>query len=177
MQYARFTSATTSAAVALALAAASLTDAPAVAQNSLVPSAPPVVPSPTNATVHLERAKSHAILGQFDEAREEYAHAAEIMRAEGVLPTDPLWQIAQIHFARQNHRGAAEVLSQLAREAEVMGDPVVQARALLEASVLYHYAGMTEAMLRSARRLQQLKASPYLPDELRAAIDSRVNLS
>ncbi len=175
MLYARFSSTTTAATVALAIATASLS--PVTAQTSFAASPNPTAPSPTTSTVHLERARSLAVLGQFREAKAEYSRAAALMRVEGRLPTEALWQIAEIYFGEENHRRAADVLSDLAREAEVFGDPVVQARALLEASVLYQHAGLTEAMLRSANRLQQLRASPYLPDDLRAAIETRVGLS
>lgn len=131
-------------------------------------------PASPIADLHIERAKVLAVTGRFAEARSEYLQAAKIQRADGLLPTDALWQIAESFYAERNEVAAAITLDGLAHEAEKYGDATLAARALLEASVLYDSAGMRREAHDAAGRLERLRNSTYLPDELRATIDARL---
>jgi tetratricopeptide (TPR) repeat protein len=136
---------------------------------------PPEV-DPT-AELRLERARALLLLGEFEEARSEFVAAAKLQRASGVLPTEALWGIAEIHHGRAQDAQAAGVLVELAHEAELRGNPVVQAKALLEAIVLYEVLDQHQEAIRLAARLEPLRSSPYLSDELRIEIDTRVFMS
>jgi tetratricopeptide (TPR) repeat protein len=140
----------------------------------------PTTPSSTDpsdpavAQMHLERARALSLLGHFDEAHAEYEQAARLQRANNILPAEALWGIAEIYYGQGRDLQAATVLAELAREAELRGDPVVQVKALMEAAVLYQSQARSEEAARLALRLQPLRNSPYLSDDLRAQIDSRL---
>lgn len=108
------------------------------------------------------------------EARRTYAAVAEAQEGMGQLPEEALWQLAAVFHAERRPRRAAAALSRLAEAAELHGDPVVQARALLEAAVLFHRAGDAAPALACIRRLDPLLSSPYLPDEVRDDVRRRI---
>jgi hypothetical protein len=121
----------------------------------------------------LDLAHSLEVEGRFAEARSEYHKAVEMQRAAGEVPARAMWRLAQLHYGEANGREAATVLVALAREAGAAGDPVLEARAILEATLLYAELGMRSDAERGARRLRQLRSSGELPSELVAEINRR----
>ena len=176
-QSSRALSYTVSCGLALTALLASSQIAPAVQISPVLASATDPRPDPASAQMHLERARALSLLGDFDAAQNEFAHVAKLQREIGVLPTEALWSIAEIYYGKGRDIQAAEVLVDLAGEAELRGDPVVQVKALMEAAVLYQTRGLHDDAGRLVKRLEQLRSSPYLTDELRAQVDARIPTS
>lgn len=168
MSYTFLKSDFTAAAVALSLAASGLASAEASSQSS-VASGVARAEATVDPVIHMERGAALSEAGRFDEAIGEYALAAEAMRAAGELPTAALWRTAELYQARGNERQAARTLSALATEAREKGDAVVEASALLEATVLYSDAGMSGQARQATRRLEQLRALTSTPAESSAS--------
>jgi hypothetical protein len=122
----------------------------------------------------LDLAHTLEVEGRFPEARSEYHQAAEMQRAAGEVPARAMWRLAQLHYGEANGREAATVLVALAKEAGAAGDPVLEARAILEATLLYAELRMRSDTERGARRLRQLRSSGELPAELVAEINRRL---
>jgi hypothetical protein len=170
--------------VAPALLGVLLLTAPAAAQPAsgsatLSIAAPPassVTATRENGATILERAEQLAEEGRFQEAKAEYARAAEAQRKEGVLPSVALRGLAQMYFGESRPRRSAAILSGLAAEAERVGALDVQARALLDAAFLYRSEGLVHELQRTVVRLEPLRTSPYVSPELRDLIQQRIPL-
>lgn len=158
-----------SAAALLALSAFVLPAAPLTAQ----PDTAAVEDSP-EVDARLRVAGELADIGDYKGARREYDRVAALQRARGELPGRALWLSAQMSYSRHQHQRAAVTLEALAKEAQRYGDPVLQARALIEAAVLYQHAGMGKESLACLKQLKPLLSSPYLSAQARAAIEERI---
>ena len=105
----------------------------------------------------------------------EYRAVAKMQREHDVLPTEAVWKLAEASHASQRFpERTAAIFRELARDAERLGDPAVQAKALLEATVLYNSAGMKAEAHACAARLEQLMASPHVSNDLRSAVQTRI---
>ncbi len=149
------------------LAAASRpVDAPSSSLTSIA--APPTV---------LEDAHALAQAGDFHGAKEHYARAAREQRAAGILPEEAMWHLAQMYHGEGRIRKAAMTLEYLAWEAALAGEPMVQARALLEATLLYGQLPDADEVEQGVRRLVELCSGEQIPPELRVQIERRLNLA
>lgn len=131
--------------------------------------------NPTPSTV-LQDAHALARAGDFGGARKHYALAARMQRAAGILPEEAMWHLAQMYHGEGRIRKAAMTLEHLAWEAALAGDPELQARALLEATVLYGQVDDADEVEQGLRRLDDLRAATQVPSELRMEIGRRLNL-
>lgn len=112
--------------------------------------------------------------GRITEARRALEAAARAQEEAGVLPGTALWQLAEAHFAAGDGLRAAATLDRLAQAAEGHGDPVLQARALFEATVHYQQAGLHDRAADRYARMLPLLRSPYMPAELRRSLRARI---
>jgi hypothetical protein len=148
--------------------AAQATRAPAVAEP-----VSPDVPS-ERARAHLARGFELSTSGNYAAAGTEFARAARLQRANAEVPFEALWMRAQMYNVRGFPAQAASALSQLAGAAAAAGNPALEARALLEAAVLYQHAHMPEQMHRRLAELDRILASGRLDQELQRAIEGRI---
>lgn len=129
---------------------------------------------PAMVQVRLARADEWALKGRSSAARREYSAIAAMQRASHVLPEEAMWKLASEYHADRSWDQAASVLKELADDAERFGNPQVQAKALLEATILYSYARMPQDARACATRLDLLLASPHVSDEFRQAVQRRI---
>lgn len=130
--------------------------------------------TPTVAHVLFERAEELHRAHRLDDALDLYEDAVGAMDDAGELPLVPLQRIATIHLASRDPGRAAEAMDRLAARAEWLGVPEVQAKALLEAAVLYQQAGVRNAVWERVRRLEPLLGSPHLDPVTLARIRARL---
>lgn len=123
---------------------------------------------------HRSQARANWETGRTTKARREYMAAARLMRESGVLPTEELFAAATIALVENRPRVAAEVMDTLAADAVALGQPLVQARALLEAATQYAAAGQDDLARDRYAALRALLASPHIPDSFRSEVDARV---
>lgn len=142
----------------------------AIAGASVVPA----VDVAASGVTAMERAESLALAGNYRKAARVYRAAADEALREGLLPEAALWQEAAMHFALSDCSRAALALDRLAALASDFGNPVVEARAKLNAAVLYAQAGEAGRAMKLAADLRVLRNSPFLGDDLRADIDMRL---
>lgn len=126
------------------------------------------------ARARLDKADELLMEGKFSAAAREYAAVARLQQAEHVIPAEALWKLAEIHHGRKNYLRSAGVLSELATIAERYGDPALQARALLEAAILYQAVGESQRAQSALDRLEPLLHSPSLSKEVRSSLQSRI---
>ena len=127
------------------------------------------------ASTRLARADELVQRGRIAQASREYIRVAKMQRAQNVLPSEALWKLAELHntYERIPER-TANVLVVLAADAQRFGDPQTEAKALLEATVLYNMVGMRHEAHACADRLEHLMASPHISDEFRQEAKSRI---
>ena len=130
---------------------------------------------PVAASARLDRARELVRHGRIVAASREYIRVVEMQRAQNVLPTEALWELAELHntYERIPER-TANVLAALAADAERLGDPVIEAKALLEATILYNEAYLPQKAHDCASRLDALITSPLVSDEFRREAQSRI---
>lgn len=112
--------------------------------------------------------------GRVSSARRELERVIALQRANGVFASDAMWKLAELHQSENDPRRTARVLDQLATEAERFGDPQLQARSLLEATILFQKARMNDEALTCANRLKPLLGSRFVSPEFRAEVDRRL---
>jgi hypothetical protein len=112
--------------------------------------------------------------GNLSAARREFTAVAELQRSHNVLPAEAMWKLAELYHSDKSPKRAAAVLDALAADAEQFGDPKLQAKALLEAAVLYENARMPAQAVTCAKRLDLLMASPHITDEFRQEVQRRI---
>ena len=112
--------------------------------------------------------------GDVSGARTIYRTMIAYEDSVGVFPGESLWALATIEFGRGHELGAAEVLDEVAVAAVRYGRPDWQARALLEAGLLYQAHGRTDMSNARYLALKPLLASPAISDSLRAQLTARV---
>lgn len=123
----------------------------------------------------MERAGQLARAGSYRKAARAYRAAAEAQLRAGELPETALWQEANMYFALEENARAAAALDKLAGHASTHGNPVAGARAMLHAALLYAQAGEVARATALATELRTLRNSPFLGDDLRAEIDTRLS--
>lgn len=123
---------------------------------------------------HRAQARTFWEVGRMAQARREFLAAARLMRGAGVLPTRELLDAATIALVEERPRLAAEVMDTLAANAAALGQPLVQAQALLEATSQYAAAGQNDLATERYAVLRALLASPHIPDSFRAEVDARI---
>ena len=129
----------------------------------------------TAASTRLARAEELVKRGRIAQASREYIKVAKMQRAQNVLPSEALWKLAELHNTYgQSPERTANVLASLAADAERLGEPAVEAKALLEATILYNEADMPEKARDCASRLDALLTSPGVSDEVRREAQSRI---
>ena len=172
----------TALAVALGIAASAT---PLLAQASaptklaaaidVAPVAKASDPSTTAASTRLARADELVQRGRIAQASREYIKVAKMQRAQNVLPSEALWKLTELHNTyEQSPERTANVLVALAADAQRFGDPQTEAKALLEATILYNMVGMRHEAHACADRLEHLMASPHISAEFRREAKSRI---
>lgn len=127
----------------------------------------------TAASFNLNRAQSLHERMRFADARREYLAAAKKLEASGAMPCQALWQAAEMYYAEGNVRAAASTLDMVAEKAAVFGHPTMQAKALLEAAILYEQSGGSSQAVSRLQRLDAVLTSPFVPDSVRTGIAAR----
>lgn len=112
--------------------------------------------------------------GRVSEARRTLEVLARAQEEAGVLPGVALWQLAEAHAAAGDSARTAATLDRLARVAQEHGNPVLQAQALFEATVIYQQLGLRERAHERYARMLPLLRSPYMPAELRQSLRARM---
>lgn len=142
---------------------------------ALLPLAAPLAAqSHTPAASLIEQLRHEASHGEVRSARRA-AEAVVREGRDGLASVEALLFLAQMDHADGRRMRAADALDRAAVEAAKHGDPVAQTRALLDAATIYVSEGQ---MARAAARVEQLRPllrSPYLPAELRAEAEGRLN--
>lgn len=113
-------------------------------------------------------------IGRVSSARVVYRAIIASQDSAGVFPGEALWALASLEFARDRELRAAEVLDEVAVAASRYGRPDWQARALLEAGLLYQTHGRTDLSVARYQLLKPLLASSVISDSLRAQLSSRI---
>jgi len=133
------------------------------------------MPEEVRAQVESHRAQARAYweAGRTAQARREFLAAGRLMTAAGVLPTEELLAAATLALVEERPRVAAEVMDTLAANAITLGQPQVQARALLEAASQYAIAGQKDVARERFAALRALLASPYITDSFRSEVADR----
>ena len=127
------------------------------------------------ARARITRGDELQLRGKITAASREYIAVAKMQRAHNLLPTEAMWKLAELHHSQgQSPERTADVLTALALEAERLGDPQVQAKALLEATILYKKANVPVKAHACADRLEQLVASPHVSAEFRQEVQRRI---
>lgn len=124
--------------------------------------------------MRLDRAHELSEQGRWKEARREFASVAKFQRTHQVLADEALWHLANLYHGDRQIRRAAETMDDLADAAQLHGNPVVQAKALIESAILYQSLNMPEQASARIERLQPLLDSPFLSDEVRSSIQKRI---
>jgi hypothetical protein len=127
----------------------------------------------TAASLNLGRAQALHGRMRFADARREYVAAAKKLEASGAMPCHALWQAAEMYHAEGNVRGAASMLDLVAEKAATFGHPSMQAKALLEAAILYEQSGAESQAITRLTRLDAVLTSPFVPDSVRSEIAAR----
>jgi hypothetical protein len=164
--------------LALLLASAAYGDIPALPARGTFPFLvrPAVVRTDTTSrAVSLQReADRLAFSGKFNAARAEYLKVIAIMDSSATFPGETLWALASMEYGRNRELRAAEILDQLADASVRYGRPEWQARALLEAGIIYQNHGRTDMSVPRARALKTLLTSPAITPSARAQIAERL---
>ena len=129
----------------------------------------------TAASTRFARADELVQRGRIPAASREYIAIAKMQRAQNVLPSEAMWKLADLYntYERSPER-TADVLVALAADAQRFGDPQTEAKALLEATVLYSKASMPVKANECADRLDVILTSPLVTDEVRREAQSRI---
>ena len=113
-------------------------------------------------------------MGDVGGARAVYRSLIAYSDSVGEFPGEPLWALATLEFSRGREVRAAQWLDALADAAVRYGRPDWQARAVLEAGLLYQQHGRTDLSVERYRTLVPLLDSPLISEEQRAAMKARV---
>ena len=130
---------------------------------------------PVAVSARLDRADELLQQGRITAASREYIAVAKMQRAQNVLPSEALWKLAELHNTYgQSPKRTATVLVALAADAERFGEAQIEAKALLEATILYSKGYMPEKARDCASRLDALMTSPLVSDEFRREAQQRI---
>ena len=130
---------------------------------------------PAAVRTRLARADELVQRGRIPAASREYIAVAKMQRAQNVLPSEAIWKLAELHHAHgQSPERTANVLVALAMDAERFEEPQIEAKALLEAAILYNKAFMPAKAAACVDRLDWLMTSPRISDEFRREVQQRI---
>lgn len=164
--------------VALFASAALRGDVPARPTNATFAVVPrPVLLYPdTSSSASMMHRQAERLLasGNVSGARTVYRTLIAVQDSAGAFPGEALWALASLEFARHRELRAAEVLDEVAAAAVRHGRPDWQARAVLEAGLIYQTHGRTDLSVARYLELKPLLASPAISDSLRAQLASRI---
>ena len=119
--------------------------------------------------------KTHAACVVKAPGARQYIAVAKIQRSQDVLSAEAMWKLAQLHHSGgQCAERTAHVLLTLARDAERFAEPEIEAKALLEATLLYNKANLPEKANACADRLKVLMTSPLVSDDFRQDAQRRI---
>lgn len=110
---------------------------------------------------------------KYADARIKYQSAVEMIRKKGEFPAQPLYEIASSYFYEGEPETAASHFTGIADEAAKYGDLATEAWALADAAWIYGQAGEKLNVEMELGRLNRLLTSPYLPKQVRDAIQSK----
>lgn len=148
---------------------------PANATFAVVPRPALLRPDTTSRTIVMQRQAERFLLkGDLNGARAVYRTAIAVQDSASVFPGEALWALASLEFAYNRELRAAEVLDEVAAAAARYGRPDWQARAVLEAGLLYQTHGRTDLSVARYRALKFLLASPAIDDNLRVRLQHRI---
>lgn len=131
-------------------------------------------PARDSALAHLERARSAQVSGDLVTAEREFSKALWLQRGDGMLAVDASYGVATVLTMQHKYREAADVLDQLAADANLLGDAETEARVLLDVvavKVKYHRRA---AARQDAQRLQVLIGDERISGQTRRMIVSRM---
>lgn len=141
---------------------------------SPVPAAVTIVASDTPAQI-IEKARAAQASGDLAGAYTEFARAIRMQRADGVLSIDASYGAAHVLSMQSRHREAADILDQLAADANLLGDADVEARVLLDVVALKVNHHRKAAARSDALRLKELVTDVRLPSDTRRLIKTRLS--
>ncbi|BAH39753.1 hypothetical protein GAU_2711 [Gemmatimonas aurantiaca T-27] len=119
---------------------------------------------------YLARARKAFDQGDFQAARRDYVIAAALERDAGRVPVVASFALSRVLFAQSNNKEAAQVLTELAREASAKGDDNTEARALADAIWLNRESHQLAQVRADAARLRDLLKGKTLSAETRRII-------
>lgn len=130
----------------------------------------PLPPVDAPADEYLARARKAFDAGDLGVARREFVIAAALERDAGRLPVAASFGLSRVLFAQSNNKEAAQVLSELARDAAAKGDDNTEARALADAIWLNRESNQRADVRNEAARLLTLMRGTSLSAETRRLI-------
>lgn len=158
--------------------AASCGDIPARPARSTFPALarPAIVHADTQSSRSAQHREADrlAFTGKFNKARVEYLAIIAVMDSSASFPGEVLWSLASMEYGRNRELSAAAILDRLADASVRYGRPEWQARALLEAGLIYQNHGRTDLSVARARALKPLLSSPAIGASERAQMAGRV---
>ncbi|WP_043579468.1 hypothetical protein [Gemmatimonas phototrophica] len=123
---------------------------------------------------HIEKGRTALVAGDLAVAEREFAKAIRMQRTDGVLSVDASYGAAQVFTLQKRFRDAADVLDQLAADANLLGDAETEARVLLDAVSLKIRGHRRAAARLDADRLKQLVTDVRVSDATRRLIKVRL---
>jgi thioredoxin-like negative regulator of GroEL len=157
-----------------AVAFTSGASAQAARRPSTVAALQPAAVDSTSLRERLARADELVRDGRDGEAAKFLRRVVRERREAGASAADPLYRLAAIYFTHRNFSGAAATLDAAAADAETHGEPVLQARALIESASSYAKLGDGERMADRVARLRPLLSSPHIPQDEREDMLARL---
>lgn len=123
---------------------------------------------------HIEKGRAALASGDFNTAQREFAKAIRMQRADGVLSVDASYGAAQVFTQQERYRDAADVLDQLAADANLLGDAETEARVLLDVVSIKVTGHRRAAARQDAERLKELVSDVRVSDATRRLIKVRL---
>ena len=158
--------------------AASCGDIPARPLRSTFPALarPAIVHADTQPDLSAKHREANRLAntGKFNRARVEYLTVIALMDSSAAFPGEVLWSLASMEYGRNRELSAAAILDRLADASVRYGRPEWQARALLEAGLIYQNHGRTDLSVNRVRTLKPLLSSPAISASERAQMAGRV---
>lgn len=123
----------------------------------------------------IEKARTAQAAGDLAGAYREFSRAIRMQRADGVLSIEASYGAAHVLNLQARHREAADVLDQLAADANLLGDADVEARVLLDVVSLKVTHHRKAAARPDAMRLKELITDVRLTSDTRRLIKTRLS--
>lgn len=123
----------------------------------------------------IEKARAAQAAGDLTGAYKEFARAIRMQRADGILSVDASYGAAHVLNLQAKHREAADVLDQLAADANLLGDADLEARVLLDVVALKVNHHRKAAARPDAIRLKELITDVRLTSDTRRLIKTRLS--